>query len=262
MNKKRILIGLGKGLLGASVALVAMLQKIFAAALTEDEKDERRLHDLELIGTYNHRTARLDAGTDPYGWYAPVLALRITYVGELGWELHIPMESMPRVYDALQAFGDDFGLRDAGYRAIDSLRLEKGYRLWAADLTPDHTPLEAGLGWAVGWQTDFLGRTALERQREEGVHKRLATLTTDSSSVLLGRETIFRDGGRVGWLTSGGYGYTIGKSIGVGYVRSSQPVKRAWLTSGTYELEVATKRVPAQLHLAPLYDPKMERVKC
>jgi 4-methylaminobutanoate oxidase (formaldehyde-forming) len=195
---------------------------------------------------------------------APVRALRVTYVGELGFELHMPVECALTVYDALIAAGEPFGLAHAGYRAIESLRLEKGYRAWGADIGPDHTPLEAGLGFAVKLKSEqpFLGREALERQRAEGLKKRLACFTVDDPDVvLLGRETICRDGVPVGWLTSGGFGYTVGKAIGYGYVRNPAGVDPAWLTSGTYELEVATERVPAVLHLAPLYDPAMARVR-
>jgi 4-methylaminobutanoate oxidase (formaldehyde-forming) len=196
---------------------------------------------------------------------ATVRALRVTYVGELGWELHIPVEAATAVYDALMAAGRPQGIANAGYRAIESLRLEKGYRAWGADIGPDHTPLEAGLGWAVKLKqnTAFLGREALVEQATQSLNKRLAGFAVDDPDiVLLGRETIFRDGQQVGWLTSGGYGYTVAKNIGYGYVRNPDGVPTDWLLSGRYELEIATERVPATIHLAPLYDPKMERIKC
>ena len=195
---------------------------------------------------------------------APVRALRVTYVGELGWELHVPSESAQTVFDALTLAGQPLDLALAGYRAIESLRLEKGYRAWGADIGPDHTPLEAGLGFAVKLAGDepFLGREALLHQRQEGLKKRLAGFTVeDPGVVLLGRETIYRDGLRVGWLTSGGFGYTVGKAIGYGYVRNPEGVDADYLRSGRYELEVATERVPATLHLRPLYDPEVARLK-
>ena len=194
---------------------------------------------------------------------APVIALRVTYVGELGWELHVPCEYAVNLFEALMAAGAPRGLRPAGYRAIESLRLEKGYRAWGADIGPDHTPLEAGLAWAVKLNTKrpFLGREALEAQAEGPLTKRLAGFTADPSVVLLGRETIYRDGERVGWLSSGGYGYTLGKSIGYGYVRNSEGVGRDYLLSGRYELEVASERLPCEIHLGPLYDPKAARIK-
>jgi 4-methylaminobutanoate oxidase (formaldehyde-forming) len=195
---------------------------------------------------------------------SPVRALRVTYVGELGYELHVPTEYALTVFDALVEAGRPMGLALAGYRAIESLRLEKGYRAWGADIGPDHTPLEAGLGFALklAGSEPFLGREALLRQRQEGLRKRLACFTVeDPAVVLLGRETIYRDGERVGWLTSGGFGHTIGKAIGYGYVRNAAGVDRAWLAGGRYELEVAAERVAATLHLRPLYDPASARVK-
>jgi 4-methylaminobutanoate oxidase (formaldehyde-forming) len=194
-----------------------------------------------------------------------VWVLRVTYVGELGWELHIPKQRCTEVYGALMAVGEPLGLRNAGYRAIESLRLEKGYRAWGADIGPDHTPLEAGLGWAVklASQIPFKGRAALQQQQEQGLSKRLACFTlADPTVILLGRETLYRDGERVGWLTSGGWGYTLACNIGYGYVRNAAGVDESYLRAGNYELEVATERVPCEIHLRALYDPKMARIKC
>lgn len=193
----------------------------------------------------------------------PVLAMRVTYVGELGWELHFPVEYASAVYAALHKAGAGHGLRNAGYRAIETLRLEKGYRAWGADIGPDHTPDEAGLGWAVKLKKDipFRGREAVATQRATGVRKMMATFTTAADVILSGRETIYRDGQRVGWLSSGGFGHTLGLSIGMGYVRNPEGVTADHVLSGRYELEVATVRVPAEVSLAPLYDPKMLRVK-
>ena len=193
-----------------------------------------------------------------------VTALRITYVGELGWELHVPAASARDVYGAVMTAGEAHGVTPCGYRAIESLRLEKGYRAWSSDLTPDHTPLQAGLGFAVKLDTNapFLGREALVEQRQTGLKRRLACFTTDDNDVvLLGRETIYRNGERVGWLTSGGYGYTVDRSIGYGYVRNPAGVDREYLRTGDYELEVASRRVPASIHFGPLYDPRNERIR-
>ena len=190
----------------------------------------------------------------------PVLALRVTYLGELGWELHMPVEVAVTVYQALQAVG----VVNAGYRAIESLRLEKGYRAWGSDIGPDHTPIEAGLGWACKMKSGvpFQGRDALAAQLKHGVKKRLATFSVaDPEVILLGRETILRDGARVGWLSSGGFGHTIGRPIGLGYVRHSQGVSEDFIRSGTYQLEVASALVPATVHLEPLYDPTNARIR-
>lgn len=194
----------------------------------------------------------------------PVRALRVTYVGELGWELHLPVEAAVAVYEALMTAGRRWGIANAGYRAIESLRLEKGYRAWGSDIGPDHTPLEAGLGWAVKLKqnTPFLGREALTAQAGKPLAKRLACFTVaEPAVVLLGRETILRNGQQVGWLTSAGWGYTVEKNIGYGYVRNPGGVTAEWLKSGRYELEVASERLPADIHLAPLYDPAMTRIK-
>jgi sarcosine dehydrogenase len=195
---------------------------------------------------------------------ASVLAIRITYVGELGWELHVPMDQMATVYDALMQAGAAHGLINAGYRAIESLRLEKGYRAWGADIGPDHSPLVAGLGWAVKMKSGlpFQGRDALVAQAAKPLPRMLACFAADPSVILLGRETIYRNGERAGWLSSGGFGYTVNKSIGLGYVRRpSEGVDRDYVLSGTFELEVATERVPATVSLEPFYDPKGERVR-
>ncbi|MGO6855035.1 FAD-dependent oxidoreductase [Rhizobium leguminosarum] len=194
----------------------------------------------------------------------PVRALRITYVGELGYELHVPIEYATTVYDVLMASGGELGLVNAGYRAIESCRLEKGYRAWGSDIGPDHTPVEAGLGWAVKMRKNipFRGREAIERQLAGGVKKRLACfIPEDADAVLLGRETIYRDGKRVGWLSSGGFGYTLGKPIGYGYIRNPDGVTEDFVLSGTYELDVARERISCKVSLSPLYDPDMARIK-
>ncbi len=193
-----------------------------------------------------------------------VRALRVTYVGELGWELHIPLDKTGDVFDALMEAGKPYGLQPVGYRALEALRLEKSYRAWGADITPNDTPFEAGLGWAVKLRGDtpFMGREALEAAQGKPQKKRLATFTTAREDVvLLGRETILRDGQFAGYLSSGGYGYTIGKPIGLGYLRKPDGVTDEWIQSGRYELVVAGETVAAQLTLEPLYDPSSARVK-
>ncbi len=193
-----------------------------------------------------------------------LLAIRVTYVGELGWELHCQREDACSIYRALLKAGEVYGMTNAGYRAIETLRLEKAYRAWGADLSPDHTPLEAGLGFAVKLHTaiDFTGREALELQASQRLTKRLMGFSVNTPGIyLIGRETIYRNGERVGWLTSGGYGHTVGRAIGLGYVRHADGVDDEWLGGGRYELEVATRRVPAKLHQRAMYDPGLGRVK-
>ena len=193
-----------------------------------------------------------------------VRALRVSYVGEMGWELHIPIECIATVYKALFQAGSPYTIVNAGYRAIESLRLEKGYRAWGIDINSDYTPLEAGLGWAVALKSDkdFIGREALLAQRQQ-LTKSFACFTVDDGNeILLGRETIYRNGERVGWLSSAGWGYTLETNIGYGYVRNPNGVNKNYLLSGSFELEIASKRTPCEIHLQPLYDPTMERMKC
>jgi len=193
-----------------------------------------------------------------------VRALRVTYVGELGWELHVPIGATGEIFDALMEAGKTEDIRPIGYRALESLRLEKGYRAWSSDITPNDTPFEAGLGWAVKLKknTDFMGRKALEGKVGMPLTKRLAGFTLDDpDAVLVGRETILRDGETVGYLTSGGYGYTIGKSVGYGYVRHADGVSDDFLMSGSYELVVANERIPAKIGMEPFFDSSNSRVK-
>ena len=193
-----------------------------------------------------------------------IQALRVTYVGELGWELHTPIAGTGDVFDALMAAGAPFGLKPAGYRAIESLRLEKGYRAWGSDITPNDSPFEAGLGWAVklSRNIDFMGRASAEATASRPLKKQLVGFTVDNpDTILLGRETILRNGEFAGYLTSGGFGYTLGKPVGYGYLRKTDGIDEEWIRSGEYELVVAAERVAAKIHLEPMYDPAAERVK-
>jgi glycine cleavage system T protein len=195
---------------------------------------------------------------------APVRAARITYVGELGWEIYVPTEFAPGVYDALVAVGDDLGLRHAGYHAMDSLRIEKAYRSWGHDLGSEDTPLEAGLGFAVRLdkRAPFLGREALLAQREKPLRRRMVIFTLDDPEPLIYHdEPIWRDGVLVGRITSGAYGHTIGRAIGLGYVEHGDGVTDAFVETGRWELEIACERVPARAQWSPPYDPKSLRVR-
>jgi 4-methylaminobutanoate oxidase (formaldehyde-forming) len=198
--------------------------------------------------------------------YARVRASRVTFVGELGWELYIPTEFSTGVFDVLVEAGRQFGLRHAGYHALNSLRMEKGYRHWGHDISPDETPLEAGLGFVVAWDKPggFIGREALLAQKEAGLHQRLAQFALeDPAFMLYHNEPIWHDGHLVGRITSGMFGHTIGTSIGMGYV--SRPdggvISRDEVLAGTYEIEIAGRRVGARVSLEPFYDPKSLRVK-
>ena len=195
---------------------------------------------------------------------APVRATRITYVGELGWELYIPTEFAPAVHDAIGVAGEDLGLRHAGYHAMDSLRLEKAYRSWGHDLGCEDTPLEAGLEFAVRWGKagGFTGRDALLARREQPLRRRLVVFTLDDPEPLLYHdEPIWRDGELVGRITSGAYGHTLGRAVGMGYVAHPGGVSDAFVESGRWELEIACERHHARPHLAPPYDPRSLRVR-
>jgi 4-methylaminobutanoate oxidase (formaldehyde-forming) len=195
---------------------------------------------------------------------APVRAARITYVGELGWELYVPTEFAAGVYDALVTAGEDLGLRHAGYHAMDSLRIEKAYRSWGHDLGSEDTPLEAGLGFAVrlGKPTAFLGRDALLARREQPMTRRLVVfLLDDPEPLLYHAEPIWRDGVLVGRISSGAYGHTLGRAIGLGWVTHADGVTDRFVESGRWEVEVACDRMPARARLAPPYDPKSLRVR-
>jgi 4-methylaminobutanoate oxidase (formaldehyde-forming) len=194
--------------------------------------------------------------------YARVRASRITYVGELGWEIYIPVEFAPSVFDALMKAGEPLGLRLAGYHALNSLRMEKGYRHWGHDISDEDTPLQSGLGFAVAWNkpSGFLGKDALLAQKAEGTTRTLVQFALDTPDALLyHNEPICRDGVIVGRISSGMFGHTLGKSLGMGYVEHN--TKYASMLEGVYEIEVAGVRLKAQPSLIPFYDPQSLRIK-
>ena len=195
--------------------------------------------------------------------YTTARATRITYVGELGWELYVPVEFAAGVYDELMAQGQDVGLTPVGFHAVNSLRMEKGYRHWGHDISDEDTPQEAGLGFAVahGKNAGFIGRDAVLRQRETGVNKRLVLFALEDPEPLLYHyEPIHRDGEIVGYLTSGMFGHTVGAAIGMGYVGHEAGVTREWIEAGSYDIEIAGKRCPARASLAAFYDPERKRI--
>ena len=221
--------------------------------------------------TLLQRLAESDLGRDvfPFGTMqevmiagAPVRVLRISFVGELGYELHVPTEYLLTVFDTLHDAGVEHGLVNAGYRAIDSLRLEKQFCAWGAEIGPDHSLLEAGLGFAVDQnKTDFVGRDAVYAQRSAPLKKILATFIITGDQPLLGGETIYRDGEVVGWITSGGFAHSFVCPVGLGHVRREQGVDTDYLASGCYELDVAGTRFPAEISLRALYDPTGARMR-
>ncbi|WKZ35435.1 MAG: FAD-dependent oxidoreductase [Anaerolineales bacterium] len=188
----------------------------------------------------------------------PVLASRVTYVGELGWEFYCPSEYGLRLWDTLWEAGQPEGMVAGGYKAIDTLRLEKGYRYWSGEISPDYTPYEAGLGFAVKLdKADFIGRDALAKQKAEGPAHKLCTITLDDDrTIVIGKEPIRAGDDLVGWVASGGFGYSVGKSIAYAYL----PLKHA--KAGTkLSVECFGEQVSAEVAQAILWDPKGKRIK-
>jgi glycine cleavage system aminomethyltransferase T len=187
----------------------------------------------------------------------PVRALRISYAGELGYELYASAEYGAELFKAVRKAGKAHGLVLAGGGAFDSLRLEKGYRLWGSDMHSEYNPLEAGLGWAVRWEKEFIGREALERIKTEGIARKLCCMTlNEPGAVALGKEPILADGKKIGYVTSANYGYSVGAWIVYGYL----PIALA--AEGTQvEVEYFGVRQPATVRREPLFDPKSARMK-
>jgi glycine cleavage system T protein len=190
--------------------------------------------------------------------FANVRASRISFVGELGWELYIPTEFTLGVYDAIVSAGEEFDLVHAGYHALNSLRIEKGYRHWSHDITDEDSPLEAGLGFAVKFDKEggFTGREALLAQKKDGLSRRmLQFLLDDPEPLLYHNEPIWRGDEIVGHITSGMYGHTLGGAVGLGYVSCTNEENEESLISGPYEIEVAGRKVKARASLQAMYDP-------
>jgi glycine cleavage system aminomethyltransferase T/glycine/D-amino acid oxidase-like deaminating enzyme len=197
--------------------------------------------------------------------YAMVRASRITFVGELGWELYVPTEFMQHVYDRIVAAGEAVGLVHAGYHALNSLRLEKAYRHWSHDITDEDSPLEAGLGFVIKFDKPggFIGREALLAQQEQGVARHLVQLKlNDPEPLIYHNEPIWRGEEIVGHITSAAYGHTLGGAVGLGYVTAEPGAPADAVLGDTYEVEVACERFSADVSLRPLYDPENAKIRC
>ena len=218
--------------------------------------------------------ADLSNATFPFGTsqeleigYARARASRITYVGELGWEIYIEAEFAAHVMETVLAAGDAFGLKPAGMHSMNNARMEKGYRHWGHDISDEETPLEAGLGFTCAWEKPdgFIGRDALLRQRAGPHFKRMVCLAlidnTTNAPMIYHEEPVFRDGVNVGSTTSGAWGHRVGLSLGLAYVKHEGGVTREWLESGKWEIELAWKRFPVRVQLSSFYDPKGEQIK-
>ncbi len=198
--------------------------------------------------------------------YARVTCIRITYLGELGYELYIPAENACHVYDLLVERGEPLGLVHAGLKALSSLRMEKAYRDYGHDIDNTDTVLEAGLGFAVSMKkkSGFLGKDAVRSQKEAGPLKKalVQVLVKDPEPMMFHAEIVLRDGEPLGYIRAASYGHTLGGAVGLAMIEADEPITQAYLDAGEWEVDIAGTRHPAVLSLAPLYDPKMTRIKC
>ena len=197
--------------------------------------------------------------------YATLYALRLTYVGELGWELYVPMPFALPVYDALLEAGRELGLAHCGYHTLNSLRIEKAYRDWSHDIGPDDTPLQSGLAFTCAWNKPggFIGREALLEQRNQGLPRRrlLQFLLEDPQAMLYHNEPIYRNGERIGLTTSAMFGHTLGACVAMGYIAHEAGVSDEFVAAGSYEIDAGGRRLRARASIAPLFDPKNLRVR-
>ena len=197
--------------------------------------------------------------------FARVLCIRITYLGELGYELYVPSEQAVHVYDRLTAAGEEFGLRHAGLKALASLRMEKGYRDYGHDIDNTDSVLDVGLGFAVAIDKPggFLGRDAVAAQKAAGpLRKRLVQiLITDPEPLMFHAEIVRRNGVAVGYIRAASYGHTLGGAVGLAMIEADVPIDAAWIDSGSWTVEVADRHWPARASLRPMYDPGNERIR-
>ncbi|MCK5361409.1 MAG: aminomethyltransferase family protein, partial [Gammaproteobacteria bacterium] len=185
-------------------------------------------------------------------------------VGELGWELYVPVDMAPGLYDTLMAAGAAFGLINAGTHALTSLRIEKGYRAWGHEVTPDDSPLEAGLAFATKLRSGvpFVGREALLEQQTSGLRRRLLHFKLDDPDVfIMGDEPILFDGGVAGQATSAAFGHSLGASVGMGYVSLEGRRPATMIEAGGFEIECAAERYPISVSLSAFFDPGAKRMR-
>jgi 4-methylaminobutanoate oxidase (formaldehyde-forming) len=196
------------------------------------------------------------------GW-TRALAVRVSFVGELGWELYVPSESAEAAYDAVLGAGADLGLRHAGYHALDTLRMEKGYRHWPHDCGPADTPIDAGLAFTVAWdKPGFVGREALLAVREQPRRRRMVHVALDDPEPMLFHgESVLREGRVAGRITSGAYGHHLGRAIGLATLELPEAFSNEAIEAGGFEVDVAGARIPATLSVRPFYDPGNERLR-
>jgi glycine cleavage system aminomethyltransferase T/glycine/D-amino acid oxidase-like deaminating enzyme len=243
-------------------AVVTDMTSGFAQLNVQGPRSRELLQSLTSVDLSNDafpfRTARsIDIG------FARALCVRITYLGELGYELYVPVEQATHLYDRVVAAGPAYDLRHAGLKALASLRMEKGYRDYGHDIDNTDSVLEAGLGFAVAFDHDFIGRDAVEAKKAFGpLNRRLVqVLLEDPDPLLFHAEPVLRDGKPVGYVRAASYGHTLGGAVGLAMVEGSEPVDAAWITGAEWQVEVAGELQPARASLRPLYDPTNAKVK-
>ncbi len=223
-----------------------LLQRVTAADLSNEAFPFRAAREIEV-------------------GFARALCVRITYLGELGYELYIPTEQATHVYDLLVEAGAPLGLRHAGLKALASLRMEKGYRDYGHDIDNTDTALEAGLGFAIDLKKPggFIGRDAVLAQRAKGpLTKRLVqVLVKDPEPLMFHAEVVLRDGRAAGYIRAASYGFTLGGAVGLAMIDAGEALDQAWIDRGAWEVDIAGRRYPAAVSLRPLYDPEMRRIK-
>ncbi|MEW6431990.1 MAG: FAD-dependent oxidoreductase [Myxococcota bacterium] len=250
--------------LGDAHAFVSDVTSAFAQLNVQGPKSRALLQSVTTADLSNEafpfRTAReIDIG------FARVLCVRITYLGELGYELYVPTEQAVHVYDRLVEAGAAFGLRHAGLKALSSCRMEKGYRDYGHDIDNTDSVLEAGLGFAVDLEKPggFIGKDAVLALKARGplTRRLLQVLVKDPEPLMFHAEIVRRNGKPVGYVRAASYGHTLGGAVGLAMIDAGQPLDQAWIDAGTWDVEIAGKRYPAMASLKPLYDPEMKRVK-
>jgi 4-methylaminobutanoate oxidase (formaldehyde-forming) len=250
--------------IGEHHAFVTDVTSGYAQLNVQGPRSRALLQGLTSNDMSNEAFAFRDAREIDLG-FARVLCVRITYLGELGYELYIPAEQAVHVYDRLIEAGETHGLRHAGLKALASLRMEKGYRDYGHDIDNTDTVLEAGLGFAVAIDKPggFIGRDSVAAARAAGLPTRrvVQILVTDPDPLLFHAEIVRRDGRAVGYVRAASYGHTLGGAVGLAMIEAGEPVTRSYLDSGRWTVEINGREYPARASSAPLYDPTNERIR-
>jgi 4-methylaminobutanoate oxidase (formaldehyde-forming) len=247
---------------GDAHAFVTDVTSGYAQLNVQGPRSRELLSSLTTVDMSNEAFAYRAAKEIDIG-YARVLCVRITYLGELGYELYIPAEQAVHVYERVVAAGAALGLRHAGLKALASLRMEKGYRDYGHDIDNTDTVLEAGLGFAVALDKPFLGRDAVLALKAEGPPRRrlVQVLVEDPEPLLFHAEVVYRDGVPVGYIRAASYGHTLGGAVGLAMVEAPEPLGQSWLDSGEWTVDIAGTRYPARTSLKPLLDPTNTRIR-